>query len=133
MSTAGARLVELSGLPSGNAGAHLLAITAGGGTGTGATVFASRMTVRIERESLTLVRRHPRVVQGATEKPAPAVEQSAPERRRQVAVCVTPIQRFVVSPPIELVATPRLERSQAVITPLHRVVTRRSVSTVDLT
>lgn len=51
----GQKLVELSGLPSGSALAHLLAITQG--TGTGRTVFAARMAVCIEYPQVTLVQR----------------------------------------------------------------------------
>ena len=39
---AGQYLVALSGLPSGNAAQHLLAIQLGTGTGPGQTIFASR-------------------------------------------------------------------------------------------
>lgn len=55
MSTAGQRLVALSGLPSGSAAAHLLAITTSGGTG--ATILASRFTLRVEQPQVVAVRR----------------------------------------------------------------------------
>lgn len=42
---AGQYLVALSGLPTGTAAAHLMAIQAGGGAGTGQTVFARQLGV----------------------------------------------------------------------------------------
>lgn len=54
---AGQKLVELSGLPSGSALTHLLAITKGTGTGVDRTVFASHMTLHMETPTLTLVER----------------------------------------------------------------------------
>lgn len=41
----GQRLVSLSGLPSGSALAHLMEITTGTGTGTGETIYASKLFV----------------------------------------------------------------------------------------
>ena len=54
---AGQKLVELSGLSSGSALTHLLAITQGTGTGVDRVVFASRFSVSIENLQMTLVQR----------------------------------------------------------------------------
>ena len=54
---AGQKLVELSGLSSGSALTHLLAITQGTGTGVDRVVFASRFSVSIEDSQITLVQR----------------------------------------------------------------------------
>ena len=51
--TAGQLLVSLSGLSGVSAGAHLLAIQ--GGSGTGKTVFASLFSVRIDEPQLAMV------------------------------------------------------------------------------
>lgn len=53
--TTGQKLVELSGLASGSALAHLLAITQGTGTGVDRIIFASQMTVSLENDQLTVV------------------------------------------------------------------------------
>lgn len=55
--TAGQKLVELSGLSSGSALSHLLAITQGTGTGVDRIVFASQMTVCMSEPSITVDRR----------------------------------------------------------------------------
>lgn len=55
--TAGQHLVALSGLAGVSAAQHLLAITAGTGTGPGATVFVDRMTLSVEIPKLTVTRR----------------------------------------------------------------------------
>ena len=51
--TAGQLLVSISGLSGVSAGAHLLAIQ--GGSGTGKTVFASLFSVRIDEPQLAMV------------------------------------------------------------------------------
>lgn len=51
----GQKLVELSGLSSGSALAHLLAITQGTGTGVDKVVFASQMTVCLENDQFSVV------------------------------------------------------------------------------
>lgn len=61
MTTAGQRLVSLSGLPSGSAQAHLLAITTG--TGTGETIYAPRMTVVTQQRTATVTSRPKRAAQ----------------------------------------------------------------------
>ena len=53
--TTGQKLVELSGLASGSALAHLLAMQTG--TGPGQTIFASMFSVCVEEPRLTLVQR----------------------------------------------------------------------------
>jgi hypothetical protein len=47
MATTGERLVELSGLPTGTALDHLLAIETGGGTGTGETIYVDRIAAEL--------------------------------------------------------------------------------------
>lgn len=52
---AGQYLVALSGLPSGNAAQHLLAIQLGTGTGPGQAIFASRFSVVTGEDRFTVV------------------------------------------------------------------------------
>ena len=53
----GQLLVSLSGLPTGSAMTHLMAITTGSGTGTGETIFAHQMTVVASQRSTTVTSR----------------------------------------------------------------------------
>lgn len=54
---AGQHLVALSGLPSGSAAQHLLAIQLGTGTGPGQTIFASRFSVITGEDRFTVMRK----------------------------------------------------------------------------
>ena len=54
---AGQYLVALSGLPSGSAADHLLAIQAGTGTGPGQTVFAAKFSVVTGEDRFDAVRK----------------------------------------------------------------------------
>ena len=63
---AGQRLVALSGLPSGSAASHFLAIVQG--TGTGATVIAYRSDVQVSTPVLRITSRPKRRVQPQQER-----------------------------------------------------------------
>ncbi len=68
---AGQHLVALSGLPSGSAAQHLLAIQLGTGTGPGQTIFASRFSVITGEDRFTVMRK--------AERQAPKAERQAPK------------------------------------------------------
>lgn len=106
----GQLLVSLSGLPSGSALAHLMAITAG--TGTGETIYAHRMTVVASQRSTTVTNRVKRtapseasrsgVAQKADSKYAYALTQPA-----RVSVLTSSDSLFVLDTAIrETVSTP---------------------------
>lgn len=74
MTTAGQRLVSLSGLPSGSALTHLLAITTG--TGNGETIYAHRMLVVTEQRAMAVTNRAKRTTQTAEVEASPKPAQS---------------------------------------------------------
>ena len=78
--TTGQKLVELSGLASGSALAHLLAVTQGGGTGPAKTVFAAQMTVCAESDAVTLVQQQRDVAVNATAEKTTLAQSKKPDR-----------------------------------------------------
>ena len=95
MST-GQHLVSLSPLPSGTALAHLLALTQG--PGPGATVFASRMTVTLTTERMSVTEKPRKQAQQVVE---PAVQPS--NQKSKNAYVRTRIPQFqVLTPPDEV-------------------------------
>lgn len=111
----GQKLVELSGLPSGSALAHLLAITQGTGTGVDRLIFASQLTVCMSEPSITVDRRPAQslVVQSDSE---PAIASGKKRidvqtRTHQLTVCTRPESMTVLrtTKPIHLTTSlPRL-------------------------
>ncbi len=75
---AGQILAALSGLPSGSAAQHLLAIQAGTGTGPGQTIFSSRFSVTTGEARFTAMRKakrqapKPEVAPRQVKQPSPA-------------------------------------------------------------
>lgn len=108
MSTAGERLVQLSGLTAVSASAHLLAITQA--SGAGATIFASQLTLRSEQQQLTLVQpaaRGPRLAR----QPAAALVVAAKPARvdaltrdSSLTVFTRPLERSIVSAKVTVVS-----------------------------
>lgn len=92
---AGQYLVALSGLPSGSAGTHLLAIQAGTGTGPGQTIFSSRMCVVASESRMEVVLRSKREAPRAEPTPPHAPEKRMPARSK-AAHCVTTTPRLSV-------------------------------------
>lgn len=72
---AGQHLVALSGLASGTAAAHLLAIQAG--TGTGQTIFASQFTVSLEEPRLEATIKPKKVQKTEAVRRTRVIERSA--------------------------------------------------------
>ena len=68
---AGQHLVALSGLPSGSAAQHLLAIQAGTGTGPGQIIFSSRFSVITGEDRFTVMRK--------AKRQAPKAKRQAPK------------------------------------------------------
>lgn len=91
---AGQYLVTLSGLSGVSAGQHLMAITAGSGTGPGATVFVERMTLHIEESTLTLVRR-PQIT--ARSEPVQSPARQGKKQTKRIDVFTAPDQMWLVS------------------------------------
>lgn len=92
MTTAGQRLVSLSGLPSGSAQAHLLAITTG--TGTGETIYAPRMTVVTQQRTATVTSRPKR---SAPQVEPVAKQAKAPQKQSsKYAYAFTSVERVAV-------------------------------------
>ena len=94
MTTAGQRLVSLSGLPSGSAQAHLLAITTGTGTGPGETIYAPRMTVITQQRTATVTSRPKR---SAPQVEPVAKQAKAPQKQSsKYAYAFTSVERVAV-------------------------------------
>lgn len=118
--TAGQKLVELSGLPSGSALAHLLAITQG--TGTGRTVFASQITVCMSAPSATVVQREYGITSTSTQ-PSLTTEKDKPAR---CDIRSTPARIDVAVRPSEMYVVQRTIQSQFVQTRPKEVTARRN-------
>ena len=78
--TTGQKLVELSGLASGSALAHLLAITQGTGTGVDRIIFASQMTVSLEDDQVSVIQRPSELSVSATCAQTEATQTDKPNR-----------------------------------------------------
>ena len=88
---AGQILVALSGLPSGSAAQHLLAIQAGTGTGPGQTIFSSRFSVITGEERFTAMRKAKRQAPKAepAQRPVPQPKATKDAFARTHTDCVT--------------------------------------------
>lgn len=117
----GQKLVELSGLSSGSALAHLLAITQGTGTGVDKVVFASQMTVCLENDQLTVVS-SPRKEPVVSAKEA-TLEVSRKENR--LYSFYTPSSLSVLTASNTLCIESRPSRSVAVLTRPKEVSVKR--------
>ena len=78
--TTGQKLVELSGLASGSALAHLLAVTQGTGTGVDRIIFASQMAVSIEDDQVSVIQRPSELSVSATPAQMQTTQQDKPNR-----------------------------------------------------
>lgn len=78
--TTGQKLVELSGLASGSALAHLLAVTQGTGTGVDRISFASQMAVIIEDDQVSVIQRPSELSVSATPAQMQTTQQDKPNR-----------------------------------------------------
>ena len=78
--TTGQKLVELSGLASGSALAHLLAVTQGTGTGVDRIVFASQMTVSLEDDQVSVIQRPSELSVSAAPAQMQTTQQDKPNR-----------------------------------------------------
>lgn len=76
----GQKLVELSGLASGSALAHLLAVTQGTGTGVDRISFASQMAVIIEDDQVSVIQRPSELSVSATPAQMQTTQQDKPNR-----------------------------------------------------
>lgn len=87
---AGQILAALSGLPSGSAAQHLLAIQAGTGTGPGQTIFSSRFSVTTGEARFTVMRKAKRQAPKAepAQRPAPQPEAAKDAFARTHTDCV---------------------------------------------
>ena len=82
----GQRLVSLSGLPTGSAMAHLLAIQTGTGTGPSETIFASRFNVVAADDRLEITRK----AKHSASEAAPSLRVLRPQSRdRKTAYALT--------------------------------------------
>ena len=120
---AGQKLVELSGLSSGSALTHLLAITQGTGTGVDRVVFASRFSVSIEDSQMTLVQRSKKSANQAVEDDPP-IRSSGTKKNVFVR---TPEARIVVQTAIDEVVVTN-HRASSITTktyPQHVSVSRK--------
>jgi len=88
---AGQHLVALSGLPSGSAAQHLLAIQLGTGTGPGQTIFASRFSVITGEDRFTVMRKAKRQAPKAepAQRPVPQPKTTKDAFARTHTDCVT--------------------------------------------
>lgn len=77
---AGQKLVALSGLSSGTALTHLLAITQGTGTGVDRIIFASQMAVSIEDDQVSVIQRPSELSVSATPAQMQTTQQDKPNR-----------------------------------------------------
>lgn len=78
--TTGQKLVELSGLASGSALAHLLAVTQGTGTGVDRIIFASQMAVSIEDDQVSVIQRPSEHNVATTQAETTTTQQDKPSR-----------------------------------------------------
>ena len=78
--TTGQKLVELSGLASGSALAHLLAVTQGTGTGVDRIIFASQMAVSIEDDQVSVIQRPSELSVSATPAQMQTTQKDKPNR-----------------------------------------------------
>ena len=78
--TTGQKLVELSGLASGSALAHLLAVTQGTGTGVDRLIFASSMVVSVEDDQLSVIQHPSELSVSATPTQMQTTQQDKPNR-----------------------------------------------------
>ena len=78
--TTGQKLVELSGLASGSALAHLLAVTQGTGTGVDRIIFASQMAVSIEDDQVSVIQRPSELSVSAAPAQMQTTQQDKPNR-----------------------------------------------------
>ena len=78
--TTGQKLVELSGLASGSALAHLLAVTQGTGMGVDRIIFASQMTVCIEDDQVSVIQRPSELSVSAAPAQMQTTQQDKPNR-----------------------------------------------------
>ena len=78
--TTGQKLVELSGLASGSALAHLLAVTQGTGTGVDRIIFASQMTVSLEDDQVSVIQRPSELSVSAAPAQMQTTQQDKPNR-----------------------------------------------------
>ena len=78
--TTGQKLVELSGLASGSALAHLLAVTQGTGTGVDRIIFASQMTVSLEDDQVSVIQYPSELSVSATCAQTEATQTDKPNR-----------------------------------------------------
>ena len=76
--TTGQKLVELSGLASGSALAHLLAMQTG--SVVGKTIFAAQMTVCVEEPQVTLIQRPSEHNVATTQAETTTTQQDKPSR-----------------------------------------------------
>ena len=96
--TTGQKLVELSGLASGSALAHLLAVTQGTGTGVDRIIFASHMAVSVEDDLLSVIQHPSELSVSATCAPAARPQAWYPavrDEQNSVAVLLPPNEVFV--------------------------------------
>ena len=78
--TTGQKLVELSGLASGSALAHLLAVTQGTGTGVDRIIFASQMTVSLEDDQVSVIQYPSELSVSAAPAQMQTTQQDKPNR-----------------------------------------------------
>lgn len=116
----GQKLVELSGLPSGSALAHLLAMQTGAGQGT---VFASQMAVCIEAPQITLIRK-PSVKSSADVRPA-TQSQSHDAKKKRIDVVTQPARIDVLMRPESMFVVQRRQSERFVRTLPNTVRVRR--------
>ena len=119
----GQKLVELSGLPSGSALVHLLAITQGTGTGVDRLVFASQMAVCIEAPQITLIRK-PSVKSSADVRPA-TQSQSHDAKKKRIDVVTQPARIDVLMRPESMFVVQRRQSERFVRTLPNTVRVRR--------
>lgn len=88
---AGQILAALSGLPSGSAAQHLLAIQTGTGTGPGQTIFSSRFSVITGEDRFTTMRKakHQAPKAEPAQRTAPQPEATKDAFARTHTDCVT--------------------------------------------
>lgn len=119
---AGEKLVALSGLPSGSAKAHLLAITQGTGPGVDRLVFASQMAVCIESPRITLIQRPPEIEVSAKRAETTTTQQGRPNR---LAILTRPSRLDIVTHPASLFVVQRSIPSVRVSIKPNTLTTRR--------
>ena len=119
--TTGQKLVELSGLASGSALAHLLAMQTG--TGPGQTIFASMFTLRCDEPRLTLVQRAKREAGESVER---AMRQIDERSDGDVSVLTGTARMSVRTTAEWLTVTPQRETQVFIQRDVQRAVVRQS-------